>query len=36
MELGSAVHTILRGREKYFNDYFEMPEIGDLKKKIKN
>ena len=34
MELGSAVHTILiEGREKYFNDYFEMPEIGDLRKK---
>lgn len=34
MELGSAVHTILiEGREKYFEDYFEMPEIGDLRKK---
>jgi len=34
MELGTAVHTILiEGREKYFEDYFEMPEIGDLRKK---
>lgn len=34
MELGTAVHTILiEGREKYFQDYFEMPEIGDLRKK---
>ena len=36
MELGSAVHTILiDGREKYFNDYFEMPEIGGFEKKRK-
>ena len=34
MELGTAVHTILiEGREKYFQDYFELPHIGDLRKK---
>lgn len=33
-EFGNAIHTLLlEGRKKYEADYYELPEIGDLRKK---
>jgi len=33
-EFGNAIHTLLlEGRKKYETDYYELPEIGDLRKK---